>query len=386
MNRTELAETLHAAGIPQHLYALPGLREPEGWLDSYYLLVPNASRWDVAVWERGQGRLGARLATEDEACRWLLAELLVAEEPPRVLTAEQEQRSRERTGALIQAAMARAAQAATATGRYEAPFQLDAGLLVDNFGQESGSYLYADGTPFQQRSLPPSALTTTDPAFPYGYHRYEVMRPFTVRAGPAAPYFGQPGGGLQLKVEGDFLAERPPLATIRWLLRAGYLRRVAADAEPAQAEPAAPPPGRPADPVELYRQIARIVAGNAPGGWVRATTRRYALHLTGEQHTEYQLEDGSTKVSHPKGFELTKAFTALREAMYQPGKGTWFAAELTLTREGRFSVDFDYDLEPAWHGPAPSGREYADDLWKFRRDPEHIPGWLRAKLDEAGRY
>ena len=247
MNRTELAEALHAAGIPQHLYALPGLREPEGWLDSYYLLFPTAGRWDVAVWERGQGRLGARLATEDEACRWLLGELLFAEEPPRVLTAEQEQRSRERTGALIQAAMARAAQAATATGRYEAPFQLDAGLLVDNFGQESGSYLYADGTPFQQRSLPPSALNTTDPAFPHGYHRYEVARPFTVRAGPVAPFFGQPGGGLQLKVEADFFPERPALATIRWLLRAGYLRRVATDPEPARADPAAPPPGRPAD-------------------------------------------------------------------------------------------------------------------------------------------
>jgi hypothetical protein len=384
MNRTELAQALHAAGIPDRLYALPGLREPEGWLDSYYLLIANGGWWEVAVFERGQGRLGARLATEDEACRWLLGELLFAEEPPRVLTAEQEQRSRERTGALIRAAMAQAEQAATTTGRYEAPFQLDPGLLVDNFGQESGSYLYADGTPFQQRSLPPSALNTTDPAFPYGYHRYEVARPFTVRAGPVAPWFGQPGGGLQLKVEADFLPERPPLATIRWLLRAGYLRRVAADPEPAQAAPAAPPPGRPADPTELSRQIARIVVSNAPDGWVRATTRMYAVRPTGERHTEYQLQDGSTKVSHPEGLELTKAFIALREAMYQPGKGTWFAAELKLTREGHFSADFDYDLEPAWHGPAPSARGYADDLRKFRRDPEHIPGWLRAKLDEAG--
>jgi Tuberculosis necrotizing toxin/Protein of unknown function, DUF600 len=342
---------------PDRLYALPGLRDPEGWLDSYYLLIANAGSWEVGVFERGGGRLGARFTTEDEACRWLLGELVFPEREPRLLSAEDEQRSRQRTEALIRAAMARADQAAATTGRHAAPYQLDPGLIVDHFGQESGSFLYADRTPFAQRSLPPSALNTTDPAFPYGYHRYEVMRPFTVHAGRTAPAFGQPGGGLQLKVEAEFLPERPPLATIRWLLRAGYLRRVAPAPEPVQA---APPPSEPAGPVELYRRIARVLAGSAPDGWVKVTTRRYALRLTGEQHTVYQLEDGSSKVIHPKGFELAKAFTALREAMYQPGKGTWFTAELTLTREGRFSVDFDYDLEPDRRGPlAPGPPSYA---------------------------
>ena len=107
MNRTELAQALQAAGIPDRLYALPGLRDPEGWLDSYYLLVANAGSWEVGVFERGRGRLGARFASEDEACRWRLAELVFPEREPRVLGAEDEQRSWQRTEALIRAAMAR---------------------------------------------------------------------------------------------------------------------------------------------------------------------------------------------------------------------------------------------------------------------------------------
>jgi Tuberculosis necrotizing toxin len=245
MDRTEMAHAMRRAGIPDDLYALPGLRDPQGWLDSYYLLVPGVRGWEVGVWERGRARLGAHFASEDEACRWLLAELVFPEQAPRPLSAEEERRSGRRTGALAQQAMGRADQAAAITGSHQAPCGLDPGLIVDHFGQESGSYLYADGTPFAQRSLPPSALNTTDLAFPYGYHRYEVVRPFTVRAGRTAPAFGQPGGGLQLKVDAELLAERPPLATIRWLLRVGYLRRVAQGQGPVQATPASPPRSEP---------------------------------------------------------------------------------------------------------------------------------------------
>ena len=79
----------------------------------------------------------------------------------------------------------------------ELPLTLPKGEDVDLFGSGFGSFLAPAGTPFAQRAIPPSNLDTYTEAYPYEYHLYEVMQPFTVEAGPAAPWFGQLGGGLQ---------------------------------------------------------------------------------------------------------------------------------------------------------------------------------------------
>jgi hypothetical protein len=224
-----LQEALRRAGVSDYLYALPGLRDPERGLESYYFLDDRSGRVVAGAFERGRERIGARFDSEDEACRWLHDELVLAADGPRKLTADEEERAKRNADRLVQEVTALVRRAGQAVQASTTVYQLDRGLIVDQFGQESGTYLYPDGTPFQQRSLPPSLLSTTDPSFPNNYHRYEIMRPFRARAGPVAPAFEQPGGGIQFKVEPEFFAERPPLLTVRWLLRAGYLRRVAAD-------------------------------------------------------------------------------------------------------------------------------------------------------------
>ncbi|MGR3936726.1 TNT domain-containing protein [Streptomyces sp. BRA346] len=74
---------------------------------------------------------------------------------------------------------------------------LKVGQKVDLFGSGFGHFLAPAGTPYAERALPPSNLNTYDPAYPYGYHLYEVTKPFLVDAGPIRPWFGQPGFGLQ---------------------------------------------------------------------------------------------------------------------------------------------------------------------------------------------
>ncbi|MEU9793282.1 TNT domain-containing protein [Streptomyces sparsogenes] len=74
---------------------------------------------------------------------------------------------------------------------------LQPGQKVDLFGSGFGHFLAPAGTPFAERALPPSNLNTLDPAYPFGYHLYEVTQPIVVEAGPARPWFGQPGLGLQ---------------------------------------------------------------------------------------------------------------------------------------------------------------------------------------------
>lgn len=74
---------------------------------------------------------------------------------------------------------------------------LKVGQRVDLFGSGFGHFLAPAGTPYAERALPPSNLDTYDPAYPNGYHLYEVTRPFLVEAGPIRPWFGQPGYGIQ---------------------------------------------------------------------------------------------------------------------------------------------------------------------------------------------
>jgi hypothetical protein len=236
VNRRLLQDGLRRAGVPDALYVLPGVQQARLGAESYYFLAQRSGQFVVGVYERGEERIGPRFPSEDQACRAMYDELASPAGPaagtggetrPEKLDPATERQARQRT--LATAAQirdqVRAARGSARTATVE--YSLQPGLIVDQFGQESGSYLYPVGTAFKRRSLPPSVLGTTDRRFPYNYHRYQVVKAFRVRAGVAAPAFGQPGGGVQFKVEPDLFAEHPGLLTIRWLLRGGYLKRVA---------------------------------------------------------------------------------------------------------------------------------------------------------------
>jgi RHS repeat-associated protein len=64
---------------------------------------------------------------------------------------------------------------------------------IDRFGLANGSYVSPTGTPFIQRSLAPGTQYAP-------YNIYTVLKPIDVQAGPIAPAFGMPGGGMQFKL------------------------------------------------------------------------------------------------------------------------------------------------------------------------------------------
>lgn len=101
---------------------------------------------------------------------------------------------------------------------------LTVGAELDRFGSEYGSYLAPAGDAYAQRALPPQNLTTRDPEHPCDYHTYTVAKPFAVWQGGIAPWFAQPGGGQQIKLDPVLL---PPgedqRLNVRWLLDHGYL-------------------------------------------------------------------------------------------------------------------------------------------------------------------
>ncbi|MFI5694541.1 hypothetical protein ACIA58_22000 [Kribbella sp. NPDC051586] len=115
--------------------------------------------------------------------------------------------------------------------------------------------------------------------------------------------------------------------------------------------------------------IARALTADLPAGWrevngvYRSTTSYSELDAT---------VDGAQLDPLPDGLE--DHFEALRREMYHPGKGTWLTASISVTSDGHFATDFDYDTEPAWSIPVDEGI-YAADLAEFPRDD--VPDWMR---------
>jgi RHS repeat-associated protein len=67
------------------------------------------------------------------------------------------------------------------------------GDRIDGYGgSEFSRYFSPEGTPPEQRSLPPESAGRP-------LNRFVVQKPFPVQSGPAAPYYNQPGMGTQYR-------------------------------------------------------------------------------------------------------------------------------------------------------------------------------------------
>ncbi|GLF92658.1 TNT domain-containing protein [Streptomyces yaizuensis] len=108
------------------------------------------------------------------------------------------------------------------------PGKLRTGQRLDRFGSEFGSYLAPAGDAYAERALPPQNLNTREAAVPCDYRVYRVKKPFWVWQGSIAPWFEQPGGGQQIKLDPVFLDPgQGQRLNVKWLIDNGYLTRVA---------------------------------------------------------------------------------------------------------------------------------------------------------------
>ncbi|MBB6173856.1 hypothetical protein HNR23_003916 [Nocardiopsis mwathae] len=274
-----LREELDRAHVPPGLYVLPGDERPTpDQASSYYLLTEEGEGEDgysVGIVEFSQGRTGAEFRTEDEAARWLYLELVPGTSDPRALSDEEEQQASEQTGELVASARERI------DGRVGGPSRvtLEPGQVVDAYGQESGSLLFPDGTPFSERGLPASVRRAAGDAGSGSgsgsgtgfdaaagadaYHRYRVAYPFQVQASLAPAEGGDPGGGVRFRVTADGFAQPPQLPSIRWLVANGYLERVTVTGLPSD-RPASPPPSPSPSPSPLVSPEASAPPSPAP--------------------------------------------------------------------------------------------------------------------------
>ena len=87
---------------------------------------------------------------------------------------------------------------------------LDAGALIDRYGEPGGDFTAPKGTPYKMRSLPYYKNQNV-------YHVYRVIKPIeNVEAGRIAPAFGEWGGGIQYHLP----------TNVKKLIENGYLEEV----------------------------------------------------------------------------------------------------------------------------------------------------------------
>ncbi len=86
---------------------------------------------------------------------------------------------------------------------------LQPGTVIDRYGSETGKFVTPEGTPYANRALPPGSETKP-------YNAYEVVKPIEVQSGKIAPWFDQPGGGIQYQFN----------QSIEELINSEHLRRL----------------------------------------------------------------------------------------------------------------------------------------------------------------
>ncbi|HET6500591.1 MAG TPA: TNT domain-containing protein [Amycolatopsis sp.] len=106
---------------------------------------------------------------------------------------------------------------------------LQAGQYLDRFGPNTGRFLAPYGGDYAERALPPSNLDTFEVRYPNNYHVFRILKTFTADGGPAAPWFGQPGEGLQYRLDDKYFPGEvvpPEHANTQWLIDHQYLAPV----------------------------------------------------------------------------------------------------------------------------------------------------------------
>ena len=96
------------------------------------------------------------------------------------------------------------------------PVAVQPGALLDRFGDNAGRFFSPKGTGYRERALPYVCQG-------YIYATYRVAKPLPALLGTAAPWFGEPGGAVQVETT----------ACVNQLLAAGVLQLVPDSPPPA---------------------------------------------------------------------------------------------------------------------------------------------------------
>ncbi|PSL08120.1 hypothetical protein CLV30_10187 [Haloactinopolyspora alba] len=139
------------------------------------------------------------------------------------------------------------------------------------------------------------------------------------------------------------------------------------------------------DPSKL-NAVGQAMVAAAPDGWRFLKLEVMAAGEMTDTGLEIETQDGSIDTDAVLELDGLDAVEELRADMYEPGKGTWYLATITIDENGEIKADFDYENAPfgGIHDQTPSSGNadpelLLEDHKKFPRDPELLPEWHPAR-------
>lgn len=189
----ELRAALDGLGVPRAAVVLPG--EPAGPAFEGALEVVRYSPAHLAlrITDYGQHHLLGEFRSERDAC-FAVWQYLTAPLPAPVRLTSHEVAAR---AAQAQESYQHLADRLRNVGQGGLITNLATGVPYDRLGGLDGLYFFAWDTPWEMRSLPPTANAPGARVV-----TFVALRPVEVQAEIVAPWFGQPGGGIRFHVEG----------------------------------------------------------------------------------------------------------------------------------------------------------------------------------------
>ena len=145
---------------------------------------------------------------------------------------------------------------------------------------------------------------------------------------------------------------------------------------------------------ELFQHIGQLAFASVPTDkWdtIKLTIRAiqpYVEEDVAYQHAEEQfvpklflIEDDDLGDYE----QVTPSFERLRQLMYNeaPFRGAWYTAVMTITHDGKFTTDFEYDKKPVFRYES-SDEEYVRDFRHFPRNEASTPEWLKEIVRKHG--
>ncbi|MFI1918665.1 TNT domain-containing protein [Nocardia sp. NPDC020380] len=97
---------------------------------------------------------------------------------------------------------------------------LPAGTRMDRYGYPGGGWLAPEGAPYAERALPPDTIPNGKPLLGYVTTGRPLPPGWRIEQSEVAPWFGEPGGGLQYRI----LNEHGETGSVNELIRAKYLQ------------------------------------------------------------------------------------------------------------------------------------------------------------------
>ncbi|MGW6936050.1 hypothetical protein ACWGE0_38745 [Lentzea sp. NPDC054927] len=135
------------------------------------------------------------------------------------------------------------------------------------------------------------------------------------------------------------------------------------------------------DAERLLGELLEIMELSAPLNWESARFSVQSTVLTDTSTASAVKKDGT-----PKSYAMPDVFSQkldqFRGACYEPGRGTWYSATITIQDGAEPDVQLYYDEKPEWRA-WPHPYSFVRDLEFFPRDDEHMPDWLREQVELA---